>query len=134
MSAADPTSIPFPEHTTGGVLSSISNEMVRIHKEQFGRGPTMARTNYVGPDTIVSILEDSLSPVERNLCAMGQNARVREIRLLFQYTEERKFIDAVERHTGRKVRAFVSGIDVEHDVSSEVFLLEPAGEDGHTDA
>jgi uncharacterized protein YbcI len=133
MSAADPTSIPFPEHTTGGVLSSISNEMVRIHKEQFGRGPTMARTNYVGPDTIVSILEDSLSPVERNLCAMGQNSRVREIRLLFQYTEERKFVEAVERHTGRKVRAFVSGIDVEHDVSSEVFLLEPVGEDGHTD-
>ena len=133
MSAADPTSIPFPEHTTGGVLSSISNEMVRIHKEQFGRGPTMARTNYAGPDTIVSILEDSLSPVERNLCAMGQNGRVREIRLLFQYTEERKFIEAVERHTGRKVRAFVSGIDVEHDVSSEVFLLEPVGEDGHTD-
>jgi uncharacterized protein YbcI len=134
MSAAEPTSTPFPEHATGSVLSAISNEMVRIHKEQFGRGPTTARTNYVGPNTLLSILEDSLSPVERNLCAMGQAGRVREIRLLFQYTEESKFIEAVERHTGRKVRAFVSGIDVENDVSSEVFQLEPMGEDGGSES
>jgi hypothetical protein len=31
----------------------------------------------------------------------------------------------VERLTGRKVWAFVSGIDTQHDVSSEVFYLEP---------
>jgi uncharacterized protein YbcI len=130
MTTFDPPSPSSPEQTLGGMLSSISNDMVRIHKEQFGRGPTLARTSYVGPDTLVCILEDSLSPVERNLCALGQQSRVREIRLLFQYTEERKFIESVERHSGRKVRAFVSGIDVTNDVSSEVFMLEPAGEDG----
>jgi uncharacterized protein YbcI len=27
------------------VLTQISNEMVRLYKEQFGRGPTTARTH-----------------------------------------------------------------------------------------
>jgi hypothetical protein len=35
------------------------------------------------------------------------------------------FCDPIERFTGRKVRAFVSGIDVEADVASEMFVLHP---------
>jgi hypothetical protein len=31
----------------------------------------------------------------------------------------------VEQITGRRVRAFVSGTDTQHDVSSEVFYLHP---------
>ena len=30
------------------LLSQISNEMVRLYKEQFGRGPTRARTYWCG--------------------------------------------------------------------------------------
>ncbi|MEA2377538.1 MAG: hypothetical protein QOD13_1445, partial [Thermoleophilaceae bacterium] len=37
---------------------------------------------------------------------------------------ENDFRESVERITGRKVRAFVSGIDTDTDVSSEVFYLE----------
>ena len=29
-------------------LQEVTNAMVRIYKEQFGRGPTKARTNYAG--------------------------------------------------------------------------------------
>ena len=123
--SAEPTSITPGEPATGGVLATISNEMVRLHKEHLGRGPTKARTYFAGRDTLVCILEDSLTPVERSLTEMGEYARVREIRLLFQYTAEQGFIEAVERATGRKVRAFISGIDARTDVSSEVFVLEP---------
>jgi uncharacterized protein YbcI len=35
-------------------------------------------------------------------------------------------VKTVEKITGRKVRAFVSGIDTNKDVSSEVFYLEPS--------
>jgi uncharacterized protein YbcI len=45
--------------------------------------------------------------------------------MFFQYATVDQFTQAVERITGRKVRAFVSGIDTEQDVSSEVFYLEP---------
>ena len=123
--SSEPTSITPRETAPGGVLATISNDMVRLHKDHLGRGPTKARTYFAGRDTLVCILEDSLTPVERSLTEMGEHSRVREIRLLFQYTAEQGFIEAVERATGRKVRSFISGIDARTDVSSEVFVLEP---------
>jgi hypothetical protein len=38
---------------------------------------------------------------------------------------EDDFVGIVEQITGRKVRAFVSGVDTKRDVSSELFYLEP---------
>jgi uncharacterized protein YbcI len=108
----------------------ISNEMVRLYKDMFGRGPTRARTNFAGPDTIVSTLEDSLTPAERNLAAMGEHQRLRDVRMLFQYASEEEFREIVERLTGRKVRAFVSGMDTVNDVATEVFYLVPEPENG----
>jgi uncharacterized protein YbcI len=108
----------------------ISNEMVRLYKDMFGRGPTRARTSFAGPDTIVSTLEDSLTPAERNLAAMGEHQRLRDVRMLFQYASEEEFREIVERLTGRKVRAFVSGMDTVNDVATEVFYLVPESENG----
>lgn len=110
-----------------GVLSAISNEMVRIYKDQFGRGPTKTRTQWAGPDVLVVTLEQTFTPAERKLCDMGEHARLRELRLLFQYAETTVFCEPVERLTGRTVRAFVSGIDTYSDLASEMFVLHPAG-------
>ncbi len=106
-------------------LNELSNAMVRLYKEQFGRGPTKAKTSYADADTIVSTLRDSLTPAERNLAHMGEHQRLRDVRMFFQHATEREFVETVERITGRKVEAFVSGIDTGQDVSSEVFYLEP---------
>jgi uncharacterized protein YbcI len=113
-----------------GVLSTISNEMVRLYKEQFGRGPTKTRSTWAGPDTIVVILEQTFTPAERRLRQMGEHARLRELRMLFQYAELPRFCEPIERLTGRKVRAFVSGLDAEADLATEMFILHPAGYDG----
>jgi uncharacterized protein YbcI len=123
--SANPSSNSVPDISGGGVLATISNEMVRLHKDHLGRGPTKVRTYWAGRDTLVCLLEDSLTPVERSLTEMGEHSRVREIRLLFQYTAEDSFIKAVEDATGRRVRAFISGIDARTDVSAETFVLEP---------
>src|SRR3954464_13400993 len=109
------------------VQMAITNEMVRLYKEQFGRGPTKARTAYAGPDTLVATLQDSLTPAERNLVALGEHQRLRDARVFFQYATEDQFREVVERLTGRKVWAFVSGIDTSRDVSSEIFYLVPLG-------
>src|SRR4051794_24690756 len=45
-----------PEERRTSALTQISNTMVRLYKEQFGRGPTSARTNWAGPDTIITVL------------------------------------------------------------------------------
>ena len=115
-----------PQHT----LSSISNEMVRLYKEQFGRGPTKTRTDWAGPDVLVVTLEETLTPAERTLKRMGKHQELRDLRLLFQYAEIAAFCEPVERLTGRKVRAFVSGMDTAADLATEMFVLHPHGYDG----
>ena len=107
-------------------LAEISREMVRLYKEQFGRGPTKAKTNYAGPDVILCTLEDSFTPAERKLAEMGEHQRLRDTRLYFQHATDDDFRSIIERILGRKVRAFNSGVDTETDVSVEVFHLEPA--------
>jgi uncharacterized protein YbcI len=106
------------------VRAELSREMVRLYKEQFGRGPTKARTEFAGPDTILCTLENSLTPAERSLAEMGEHQRLRDTRLYFQYATEDQFRGVVERVVGRKVRAFVSGMDTEQDLASEIFYLE----------
>jgi uncharacterized protein YbcI len=108
------------------VLSQISNEMVHIYKEQFGRGPTKARTDFASANLVIATLEESLTQAERNLAAIGEHQRLRDVRMLFQYASREHFVTSVERLTGRRVRAFVSGIDSVADVSSEVFYLDAA--------
>jgi uncharacterized protein YbcI len=106
-------------------LQELTNAMVRLYKELFGRGPTKARTDYAGPDTLLATIENSLTAAERTMVELNEGQRVREIRMFFQDANEGDFREAVEQITGRKVRAFVSGMDTRHDVSSEVFYLEP---------
>jgi uncharacterized protein YbcI len=124
---------PEDDRTTdrSSVLATISAEMVRLYKEQFGRGPTKARTNWSGRDMLVVSLEDTLTPAERTLLSLGEDARLRETRMLFQYSYVREFCEPVERATGRKVRAFISGIDTGADgLSLEAFVLHPDGYEG----
>jgi uncharacterized protein YbcI len=110
------------------VQMHISNEMVRLYKEQFGRGPTKARTNWAGPDVVVTVLEDTLTPAERNLVKLGEHQRLRDLRMFFQYAAVAEFCEPVERLTGRKVRAFHSSIDTKADgMAVELFVLHPEG-------
>jgi uncharacterized protein YbcI len=115
----------------GSALLTVSNEVVRLFKEQFGRGPTSARASWAGPDTLIVTLEDTLTPAERRMVALGEQERLRETRMIFQYASVRELCDPVERLTGRKVRAFISGTDADADgLSVEVFVLHPEGYDG----
>jgi uncharacterized protein YbcI len=109
----------------GGSLREVSRAMVRLYKEQFGRGPETVSTHYAGANTIVSILANSLTPVERSMRDMGEYQRLRDIRLMFQHATEAQFRAVVEQITGRRVIGFMSGIDVANDISTEVFTLEP---------
>jgi uncharacterized protein YbcI len=106
------------------VLLELCNEMVRIYKQIFGRGPTRARADWAGRAALLCTLEDSLTAAERKMVEVGDHQRLRETRMFFQHVGEDDFRASVERITGRKVRAFVSGIDTNTDVSSEVFYLQ----------
>jgi uncharacterized protein YbcI len=109
----------------GNAMQAVSNTMVKLHKEQFGRGPTNARSYFAGPDTLVCTLEDSLLPAERTMVEMGEDQRVRESRMFMQVATSDRFIAAVEELVSRKVRAFASSIDPAPGVVFEVFSFEP---------
>jgi uncharacterized protein YbcI len=127
QSATNPP--PLPQESNGdaafeSVRAEISREMVRLYKELFGRGPTKARTEFAGPDIVICSLENTFTPAERSLAEMGEHQRLRDTRMYFQAATSDKFREIIERLTGRKVRAFISGLDANVDVCSEVFYLD----------
>jgi len=126
---SDERTVESTGHVGGhdSVRAEISREMVRIYKEQFGRGPTKARTEFAGPDIVICTLENSFTPAERRLAEMDEHQRLRDTRLYFQHATENQFRDVIERLLERPVRAFVSGVDTCTDVSAEVFYLESDG-------
>jgi uncharacterized protein YbcI len=111
------------EDPSSSIKAEISREMVRLYKEQFGRGPTRARSEFAGTDILICTLENSFTPAERRLSDMDEDQRLRDMRLFFQHATEAQFCEVVERILGRKVRAFISGIDTKKDVSAELFYL-----------
>ena len=113
-----------PNSRRTSVLSAVSNAMVRLHKEQFGRGPTQARSNFAGPDMLMCVLEEVLLPAELKMIEIGEAARVRDTRVAYQTATADEFITEVEGIVNRKVRAFGSAIDTETNVVFENFLFE----------
>ena len=121
----------MPGTQRSAVLVDVSNAMVRLHKEQFGRGPQSARSYFAGPDALLCVLERALLPAEQKLVALGDHNRVRDSRTSFQAATADEFVSAVENIVGRKVIAFASGIDADNDVVFENFYFEPdASSDG----
>src|SRR3954451_3802782 len=119
----DATEQPTSSHAS--MLPATSNALVALHKEQFGRGPTTARSYFAGPDGLVCILEDVLLPAERKMVEMGDERNVRESRGSFQAATATEFVAAIEKISRRKVRSFASAIDPENNVVFENFYFEP---------
>ena len=116
--------VEITEERTRSVLEAISTAMVRLHKEQFGRGPTRSRAFFAGPDGVVCVMRDALLPAERKMVELGHQDRVRDVRMDFQAAAEDEFVSAVEAIVDRKVVAFASGVDPDRNVVFENFLFE----------
>ena len=106
-------------------LMEVSNAMVTLHKEQFGRGPTQARASFAGRDALICVLDHPLLPAERQMVSLGQGLRVEETRLFFQKATSERFVATVEEIVGRKVRSFSSATDAANDVVVQIFLFHP---------
>ena len=107
---------------------AISNAIVQIYKEGYGKGATRARTRLLD-DIVVVELEDVLTRVEYTLMAAGKEEQVRETRQVFEQANRDAFIDAIEEITGRTVRALFTQIHFRPDLAVVVFLLEEPEDD-----
>jgi uncharacterized protein YbcI len=111
----------------GEQAAAISNAIVGIHRQYFGRGASRART-VMGADYVICFLEDIYTPVERTLIDAGRFPAVQETRSAFQDTMRYKFSEAVEQVVGRKVVGFLSQVHVDPDLAVETFILESDGD------
>lgn len=116
------------DETEAGVLAGITRDLVRLHHDYYGKGPTRARS-YMVDDTLISILEGGFTTVEATLIAEGKSEAVHSMRRSFQLAMEERFRSVVEKGTGRKVVAYMSQIHTDPDLAVELFVLEPARED-----
>jgi uncharacterized protein YbcI len=122
----------YPPAIDGAVRSAISQAIVRIHAEHYGKGATQAKT-YVWDNLVVTVLRDLLTVAERTLVDVNRVDTVREVRTTFQFSLERTFRVAVEQLTGRRVLSFMSQVDPINGLGVEVFVLEPLGDGGDDD-
>src|SRR4051794_23933809 len=106
----------------GEMRAIISNEIVRLQAEYYGKGPTRAKT-YIVDDLVVVVLEESFTRAEKTLAERGEREAIQNIRRRFQQHMAESFTNVVEQATGRKVRVFLSQTDIAKDVSVETFLL-----------
>ena len=90
------------------MLSAISNRIVQIQREHYGRGPMKAKT-YALDDLIVVVMRGSgFTPLEKTMMDSGDPERVVAMRHDFQHMMTKLFTDTIEELTGRKVLAFLS--------------------------
>jgi uncharacterized protein YbcI len=108
----------------GDVLTAISDGMVALLKEFYGRGPTRAKS-YYEDDLVVCVLRGGFSRVEQTLLEGGRGASVIQQRMEFQELMRERFEAVIERATGRRVIGFMSGNQQHPDMMCEVFILEP---------
>jgi uncharacterized protein YbcI len=113
-----------PTAIDGAVRSAVSQAVVRIHAERYGKGATQAKT-YAWDNVVITVLADVLTTAERTLVDVARDDTVRDVRMVFQETMADTFRSAVEEITGRRVRAFMSQIDPASGYGVEVFILEP---------
>jgi len=110
----------------GETLAEVSNAIVGLFSEYYGRGPTRARS-YAFDRYLMTVLEDCLTTVERTLANNAREDLVRDVRLTFQEAMAGEFKGAVTRVTGREVLSYHSQITFDPDVCFELFVLGPAG-------
>ena len=108
----------------GGQASEITNSVVALFRDHYGRGPIKAKT-FLLDDYALTVLHETMTTAERTLVEAGREDLVREFRLGFQKTMADEFKGAVTKATGRKVLSYQSQIAFNPEVCFEFFWLEP---------
>jgi len=113
-----------PMTASGDVRTEISDGIVALLKEFYGRGPERTKT-YVSDDLVVCLLRGGFTRVEQTLLEGGHSEDVIRQRMAFQQVMRHRFEHVVEQATGRKVVGFMSGNHQDPDMICEVFILAP---------
>ena len=109
------------------LLAAVTRSMVVLHERYHHRKPVTAKTQLLGDDLLVCVLGGVYTDVEKTLIELQHSTTVQETRSEFQTAMQHRFVDEIERLTGRSVLAFISNSHVGPDLEIELFMLGPAG-------
>jgi uncharacterized protein YbcI len=121
----NPTTVHQKPKNHGDVLTAISDGLVALLKEFYGRGPTRTKS-YYEDDLVVCVLRGGFSRVEQTLLDGGRTAAVIQQRMEFQEVMRDRFTGVIEDAAGRPVIGFMSGNQQHPDMMCEVFILGPS--------
>jgi uncharacterized protein YbcI len=127
--AIDTCDIPVPARNPdnpaiGPMLADVTNALVRLHRQHYGKGPTRSKS-YLLDDVLICVSRDVLTTVERTLVEAGDHGKVRDTRLAFEDAMRERFTGEVERIVGQRVLGFSTQILVTRDVAIQTFVLSP---------
>ena len=111
----------------GELQAALSNAIVRIMREFYGKGAARSRT-MIFDDFVFVILEDVLTTAEMTLRNGGAGDLVRRVRMRFEDLMTATFVGEVERLTGRTVVAYHSQVVLDPPSCFEIFVLDPTQE------
>ena len=108
------------------LLTAVTEEMVALHERYHHRIPATAKTQLLEGDLIAVVMGGVYTDIEKTMIEMQREALVQETRSAFQEAMQQRFIESVERLSGREVLAFISNSHVGPDIEVELFMLRPA--------
>ena len=111
------------------LLAAVSAAMASMHERYHGRVPATAKSLMMGDDLLACVLGGVYTDVEKTMIELQRTTTVQETRSAFQEAMQQRFIQTVERLTGRRVMAFISNQHVGPDLEIELFVLAPDAQD-----
>lgn len=105
------------------LLTALTESMVSLHERYHHRPPGSAKSTMLGDDLLAVVMGEVYTDVEKTLIELQRSPMVRETRSTFQIAMGRRFIDEVERLSGREVVTFLSDSHVGPDMEVELFVL-----------
>lgn len=104
----------------------MTEAMVALHQRYHHRAPVSAKTQMLGEDLLACVMGGVYTEVEKTMIELQRGTLVQETRSAFQQAMQQKFIDEVERLSGREVMAFISNSHVGPDMEIELFFFRDA--------
>jgi uncharacterized protein YbcI len=116
-------SAPTPPLRGDDLLSGVTEAMVALHERYYHRAPVSAKTQMLGEDLLACVMGGVYTEVEKTMIELQRRVLVQETRSSFQQAMQQKFIDEVERLSGRDVISFISNSHVGPDMEIELFIF-----------
>ena len=114
---------PTPPLHGDELLAAVTKSMVALHERYHHRMPVSAKTQLLDDDLIAVVMGGVYTEVEKTMIELERVTVVQETRSAFQDAMQHRFIDEVERLSGRDVLAFISNHHVGPDLEIELFVL-----------